>query len=188
MRISRRQLVLGLLGAGASRFLSGCRSGSGAAAGLAGVLEPDRRRALAAACERVLPGAIAAGVPEYMDYWLAREPFSAAPDWKPLLNMGAVHLDRIARKEHRRPFADCGGEQQDAILARFQRGEISAKRFRSAAFFQRLVTVTLEGYLGDPIYGGNRNQVGWRFIGLEPCWWAPRRIDIINDPKRGLVD
>jgi gluconate 2-dehydrogenase gamma chain len=43
-------------------------------------------------------------------------------------------------------------------------------------FFQRLVTLTLEGFLSDPQYGGNRNQVGWRFIGRTPCWWAPKRL------------
>jgi len=142
----------------------------------ASVLEPDRRRALVAATERILPGAIEAGVPEYMDYWLSRQPFAVAPDWKPLLKVGAVHLDRIARADFKRAFADCKPEEQDAVLARFQQGEVKAKRFNSQAFFQRLVTLTLEGYLGDPKYGGNRDWMGWRFIGRTPCWWAPKRL------------
>jgi gluconate 2-dehydrogenase gamma chain len=131
---------------------------------------------LAAAAERILPGAIEAGVPEYMDYWLARQPFSVAPDWKPILKVGAVHLDRIARADHKRAFADCKPEEQDAVLTRFQQGGIKAKRFNSKAFFQRLVTLTLEGYLSDPKYGGNRDWIGWSFIGRTPCWWAPKRL------------
>jgi gluconate 2-dehydrogenase gamma chain len=43
-------------------------------------------------------------------------------------------------------------------------------------FFQRLVTLTLEGYLSDPKYGGNRDWIGWQFIGRTPCWWAPKRL------------
>ena len=172
MRLNRRQMILSLLAVPAVRLLPGAAAKGSAAA----VLEPDRRRALVAAVERVLPGAIEAGVPEYMDYWLSRQPFSVAPDWKPILNVGAVHLDRLARAEHRRAFCDCKPEQQDALLTRFQKGEVQAKRFNSKAFFQRLVTLTLEGFLSDPKYGGNRDGVGWRFIGRTPCWWAPKRL------------
>lgn len=178
MRLNRRQMILSLLSISAGRLLPGCRSNP--AKDLNGVsavvFEPDRRRALCAASERVLPGAIEAGVPEYMDYWLARQPFSVAPDWKPILKVGAVHLDRIARAEYRRAFADCKPDEQDAVLTRFQKGEVRAKRFNSNVFFQRLVTMTLEGFLSEPRYGGNRDGVGWRFIGRTPCWWAPKRL------------
>ena len=167
MKLDRRQMILSLLAVPAVRLLPRAS---------AAVFEPDRRRALAAAAERVLPGAIEAGVPEYMDYWLARQPFSVAPDWKPILKVGAVHLDRIARADFNRAFADCKPEEQDAVLTRFQKGEIVAKRFNSKVFFQRLVTLTLEGFLSEPQYGGNRDMVGWRFIGRSPCWWAPKRL------------
>jgi gluconate 2-dehydrogenase gamma chain len=169
MRLNRRQMILSLLAVPAVRLLPG-------AVAQGAVFEPDRRRALCAAAERVLPGAIEAGVPEYMDYWLARQPFSVAPDWKPILKVGAVHLDRVARADFKRAFADCKPDEQDAVLDKFQKGEIRAKRFNSKAFFQRLVTMTLEGFLSEPQYGGNRDMVGWRFIGRSPCWWAPKRL------------
>lgn len=170
MRLNRRQMIMSLLAVPAARLLPGCKSAAAA------VFEPDRRRALTAAAERILPGAIEAGVPEYMDYWLARQPFTVAPDWKPILKVGAVHLDRIARADHKRAFADCKPEEQDAVLTKFQQGAVRAKRFNSNAFFQRLVTLTLEGYLSDPKYGGNRDWIGWSFIGRTPCWWAPKRL------------
>jgi gluconate 2-dehydrogenase gamma chain len=171
-------MILSLLSISAGRLLPGC--GSGPAKNREGasllVFEPDRRRALCSAAERILPGAVEAGVPEYMDYWISRQPFSIVSDWKPILKVGAVHLDRIARAEYRRAFADCKPDEQDAVLTRFQKGEVRAKRFNSSAFFQRLVTLTLEGFLSDPKYGGNRDGVGWRFIGRTPCWWAPKRL------------
>lgn len=178
MRLGRRQMLVSLLWLPAARLLPGCKSGLAkqSAPASSPAFEPDRRRALCAAVERILPGAQDAGVPEYMDYWLARQPFSVAPDWRPILNVGAVHLDRVARAEHRRAFCDCKPDQQDALLTRFQKGEVRAKRFDSGVFFQRLVTLTLEGFLSDPKYGGNRNEVGWRFIGRTPCWWAPKRL------------
>jgi len=76
MRLNRRQMILSLLAVPAVRLLPR----AAARGSVSAVFEPDRRRALAAAVERVLPGAIEAGVPEYMDYWLSRQPFSVAPD------------------------------------------------------------------------------------------------------------
>lgn len=37
----------------------------------------------------------------------------------------------------------------------------------STEFFELLRTHTLYGFLGNPSYGGNRDHVGWKLIGLE---------------------
>ena len=37
-----------------------------------------------------------------------------------------------------------------------------------------LTSLTLEGFLGDPIYGGNRDGVGWKMIGFTPQQPGPR--------------
>jgi gluconate 2-dehydrogenase gamma chain len=34
------------------------------------------------------------------------------------------------------------------------------------AFFTRLRNDTIEGMFGDPMYGGNRDLVGWKLIGF----------------------
>jgi len=175
--ITRRQMILGLLSAGGASLCPGLlKAGGNTLLGaMSGwVFEPDRLRALLAASERILPGVVAAGFENYVNYWLVREPFNRAADWKPLLNIGAVHLDRISRRRYKRVFADCKTEQQDELLASFQRGEIKARRFSSDAFFQRLAMVCAESFLSDPKYGGNRGRVGWHFIGHQACWWEPR--------------
>lgn len=189
MRMTRRQMLVGLLGLGAGAGLPWPRRAGAAAAVVPGSpFEPERRRALAAALERILPGAIDAGVPEFIDYWLAREPFSLFLE--PQFRIGAVHLDRIARKQHQRAFADCGPEQQNAILKRFEKGELKAKNFQSKPFFEHLVRLTLEGFLGDPRYGGNRDRVGWKFIGRPEghpgCWWEPRNVDLYRSTPGAL--
>ena len=33
------------------------------------------------------------------------------------------------------------------------------------AFFELLLQNTREGFFADPVYGGNRNMVGWKMIG-----------------------
>jgi len=33
-------------------------------------------------------------------------------------------------------------------------------------FFQRLLGDTRQGFFADPVYGGNRDMVGWKMIGF----------------------
>jgi gluconate 2-dehydrogenase gamma chain len=40
-------------------------------------------------------------------------------------------------------------------------------RAAAAAFFKLLVQHTRQGFYSDPIYGGNRDHVGWRIIGFH---------------------
>ena len=36
------------------------------------------------------------------------------------------------------------------------------------------MVLTLEGFLGDPSYGGNKDQVGWALVGFDTSEPAPR--------------
>jgi len=182
--MTRRQMVLGMLGLGAVPALP--RSLLAAAGKKRGgsPFEPDRRAALAAAAERILPGAGAAGIPDFIDYWMSRYPYTEY--MQKLFKVAAIHLDRIARRDHGRVFSACKPEQQDAILKRFQQGEIKAKNFPGKLFFEHMVRFVLEGFLGDPRYGGNRGLVGWKFMGRKECWWQPRHLALTIDPGQGL--
>jgi gluconate 2-dehydrogenase gamma chain len=105
---------------------------------------------------------------------------------------GARHLDGVAGKEHGKPFAGCTGEQQDAILKLFVEGGFKAGKFDGSVFFRQLMELTLEGYLSDPKYGGNRNRAGWRVIGipdgLRSCWWNPHGVEMVLSPDSGFQD
>jgi gluconate 2-dehydrogenase gamma chain len=34
------------------------------------------------------------------------------------------------------------------------------------AFFEAILAITIEGFLADPIYGGNRDKAGWKLLGF----------------------
>jgi len=184
-RFSRRTMLGGTLAAGlVAPRLAGALAASGPM-GPAGPLAADLAEPLAAAAERVLPGVVGAGFVDYMNFWLSRPPLDRAADWRPLLKAGAVHLDRLARRRHGQSFASCTPAQQDAILTAFQQGKVTSRRFRGNVFFQRLVMLVIESFLSDPRYGGNRDGVGFAFIGREQhCWWAPRRLEVETDEPR----
>jgi gluconate 2-dehydrogenase gamma chain len=54
-------------------------------------------------------------------------------------------------------IASLGGERQIALLKAIEKTE----------FFQQVRTHTVLGFLGHPMHGGNRDMVGWKFIGVE---------------------
>jgi gluconate 2-dehydrogenase gamma chain len=66
------------------------------------------------------------------------------------------------------PFARMSGAEQDAYLAKLERGGIDLDGRHSTTFFDHLLDQTVQGFFSDPIYGGNKNKVGWRMLAF-PC-------------------
>lgn len=94
---------------------------------------------------------------------------------------GVHDLDRRARASYGASFVTLSAEQQDVILRDLcanVSGDVSnpptsaepalqqTQTEVELAFFPLLVTHTRQGFYSDPIYGGNRNHVGWKTIGF----------------------
>jgi|SRR5882672_1823489 len=80
--------------------------------------------------------------------------------------LGLAGLDASARKAHGTAFADLTPAQQDALLAQAELGKLDLGALPSAVFFGALLDATMEGFFGDPAYGGNRDKVGWKLVGF----------------------
>ena len=63
-------------------------------------------------------------------------------------------------------FAGLEARQQDQVLSGLEQGEIQLKDISGKEFFETILQNTMEGFFADPIYGGNRNMVGWKLIGF----------------------
>ncbi|MEW6439922.1 MAG: gluconate 2-dehydrogenase subunit 3 family protein [bacterium] len=195
MSCTRRQVLMGGLAglgwAGASWVVPKIARAGLPIPEMAGAFEAGDRQILAAAVDRLLPGAVEAGVPEYLDYWLVQKPFRSIRGY---FAEGARHLDGMARQRYGKPFAGCSDGEQDAILAELAVGRYRAAKFNGAVFFQQLMELTLEGFFSDPRYGGNRNRAGWELIGipdgLRSCWWNPHGVQRVLSPSSytGLQD
>jgi gluconate 2-dehydrogenase gamma chain len=102
---------------------------------------------------------------------------------------GIDELNQRSRAEFGDDFAELAADQQDAILAMMERPVHDEERAREEEqaiagfappepalqqiaaevdldFFPLLVLHTRQGFLADPIYGGNRDRVGWDVIGF----------------------
>lgn len=63
-------------------------------------------------------------------------------------------------------FADLSDGQKDQIIGQMEKGPLKLEGVSATAFFELLLQNTREGFLADPIYGGNRDMVGWKMIGF----------------------
>ena len=127
---------------------------------------------LAAACERILPrdedpGATDLGCADYIDRALGDTDVRA--QFGRVVASGLTALDRQARARFHKPFHEAAAEQQDALLAAWQRSKFGGE----SGFFEVLHTLTMEGAFGDPSHGGNRHGQGYRLIGFVPPPPAP---------------
>ena len=121
---------------------------------------------VAAASERILPrdedpGARDADVPVYIDRMLQ------TPELTQMRRDFLQGLSALERRSHsmfQKGFAQATAEQQDELLTIFKD---SPSGTGEAHFYELLLVLTMEGFLGDPSYGGNKGKVGWRLVGFD---------------------
>lgn len=121
---------------------------------------------LVAVIDRLLPkdqdaGGVESGVPDYIDRMLQTE---AMQQMKTNFVPGLAALDRRAQRMFQKPFAQCEPKQQDELIALFKN---SPEKSGEARWYEMAIVLALEGYLGDPSYGGNKNEGGWKAVGFE---------------------
>jgi gluconate 2-dehydrogenase gamma chain len=135
------------------------------------------------------PGALEAGVPNYIDKQLAgawgtgerlyrsgpwrpgtpsqgyQLPFTPAELFRAALGAITADLSRAGT-----PFAGMDSERQDAYLRHLEAGERDLGGVPSDVFFAHLWQCTLEGFFSDPVYGGNRDMTAWRMVGFPGAY------------------
>ncbi len=77
---------------------------------------------------------------------------------KELLKRGVKKLNEAAYESYGRAFTALTTLQRKALL------NATAKTQWGAAFMDAMLRYTLEALLGDPIYGANINQAGWKWL------------------------
>lgn len=93
-----------------------------------------------------------------------------------------IHCSR----QYGKAFAFLAVEQQDVVLRGLEAGSIGLESVPSRLFFSLLLRNTMEGFFADPIYGGNRDKIGWKLIGFPgvPASKYNELIDEHNVPYR----
>jgi gluconate 2-dehydrogenase gamma chain len=78
---------------------------------------------------------------------------------------GMVATNEWTRTKYGKDFDRLSPNEREATLKELDAGKAELNGFDGKQFFEALLTITMEGFFADPIYGGNRNKAGWRMVG-----------------------
>jgi gluconate 2-dehydrogenase gamma chain len=95
---------------------------------------------------------------------------------------GLASVDNYAQSKFKKKFIDLTPDQQDQILTDMEQGKATGfDEPIAASFFQKLRDDTIEGMFADPVYGGNRDMVGWKLIGYPGAQRAYTPVDLHDE-------
>lgn len=80
---------------------------------------------------------------------------------------GVGWLDDLTQAQHKKSFVQLTATQQQQII------EQIVKSRAGRNWVSTLLTYVLEALLADPVYGGNRNGMGWKWLQHQPGYPAP---------------
>jgi gluconate 2-dehydrogenase gamma chain len=133
------------------------------------------------------PGGVEAGVPEFIDrqmelpyghgaYFYLTGPFLENPPptlgyqlrYTPreIYRLGIAAANSATQKSQGKDFSQLSAADRVRFLAAMEKGEAIFATVPATVFFAQLLTNTKEGYFADPLYGGNRDMVAWKWIGF----------------------
>jgi gluconate 2-dehydrogenase gamma chain len=149
-----------------------------------------------AACDRLIPadgrgpGALETNVPIFIDQQMhgdfGREIYLQGPfdvrapaelgyqlPYTPqqIYQRGIKLTDAWCRQKYQKPFHDLDATTKDAVLKALQGNEINfaeggENALKAAQFFSEVLSDSKNGYLADPMYGGNKGMKAWIAIGF----------------------
>ena len=79
---------------------------------------------------------------------------------------GIAACDAWCAKTHGKPYTELDKALQEQILKDLQAGKIEFDAVPARTFFSFLLANAKEGFFADPMYGGNKNMVGWKMLGF----------------------
>jgi gluconate 2-dehydrogenase gamma chain len=184
-----------------------------------GYFSPAEVAFIEAAVERLIPsdpigpGAVAAGVPFFLDRQLAGkfgrgDHFYLVGPWAKgtpeqgyqgrynpaqLYRAAMAAIERYAAANFGgATFSTLAAADQDKLLKGLESGTIELDGgVDSKTFFAMLLQNTKEGYFSDPIYGGNKDMAAWKMIGFPGAHydykeWVSRHGERVPFPQVGF--
>jgi gluconate 2-dehydrogenase gamma chain len=149
-----------------------------------------------AACDRLIPaegrgpGVLETNVPVFIDqqlhdglgndiYMQGPHPAKYAPTLgfqnphspQQIYRTGIKLAQQYTRQTHGKPFDQLAPADKDAVLTELQKNgadfaALGEPALKASQFFNQLLNDTKNGYLADPIYGGNKDMKAWVAIGF----------------------
>ena len=94
-----------------------------------------------------------------------------------------------SEKTYGKTFDRLDQAKRDEALTAMQKGTAEFDGVDAKQFFTALLTINMEGFFSDPIYGGNRNKASWRMLGFPglPAIYADK-VDQYRDKRYPVTE
>lgn len=89
------------------------------------------------------------------------------PEDRKFIVDGVDWLNRLAIARYSSVFANCDGPERESLLQEIATSEAGER------WLSFLLTYILEALLSDPVYGGNPNETGWKWLQHIPGFPRP---------------
>jgi gluconate 2-dehydrogenase gamma chain len=134
---------------------------------------PDQALEIEAVAAQIIPTDDSPGAREArVIYFIDRALMTFDSDKQPLYKKGLLELQAKSKNPFlgTKKFSELKPESQIKTL----------KGMQTTPFFQQVRSHTIIGFLSNPEYGGNYNQIGWKHMGFEDSF--------VHKPPFGFYD
>ena len=103
-------------------------------------------------------------------------------------------FDRACRAKFAgKAFADLSDQQKDETIKGLEDGSLALDGAEAKDFFKLILTDTQNGFLADPIYGGNKDMASWTMIGFPGAHydyrdWIDKHNQRVTLPPVGIAN
>ncbi|MBP2199548.1 gluconate 2-dehydrogenase subunit 3 family protein [Pantoea cypripedii] len=102
--------------------------------------------------------------------------------------LGLAALDNATQKQYGKTFVALNGDQQDAVLQAMENNKLDlGEQVETKVFFELLLQNVREGFLSDPIYGGNKEMASWKMIGFPGARYDFRDLLAKKGQKLNII-
>jgi len=128
---------------------------SGSACGVAVFIDRQLAGAFGSGARLYRSGPFLQGKPEH-GYQLSLTP-------RELFTSVIAEINQWTQREHAVAFDALDESLRIQVLTQLEMGQSGVAAGQT--FFELLLTLSMEGFFADPLYGGNRDKVSWRMLG-----------------------
>lgn len=148
------------------------------------------------------PGGVYEGVPQFIDkqmetpygwghLWYMHPPFEdSIPELgfqshlvpREIYREGIKMIDKYCHDEYGTDFSHLSAPNKLQIMKDVEQNKISNISISGQLFFNQLLDNAHEGFLSDPIHGGNRTMASWHLIGFPGS--RADYLDTVNRPGK----
>ncbi|MEK6774902.1 MAG: gluconate 2-dehydrogenase subunit 3 family protein [Bdellovibrionota bacterium] len=121
----------------------------------------------------ILPGGVSSPDAQAIGAMTYLERFFSYPDFKDqyfiFIQDGLNRLNKNALRKKNKNFYALDVEDRENLLLEFE------KEGFNRDWLMFVIALTVEALLSDPIYGGNKNEMGWKWLEYSPKFPRPTK-------------